>query len=581
MPLEKRLSRLMVRLNQMTNQGHRIKMKLTESFAHVGIFLRLYMKEYVTAKMGSHHGAISKSFPLTEKGKHINILAPRGSAKSTIMAVVYPLHSVFFKEVFERLDIDPYHFIVIVSKSFPMAKSRVQDIKRKIETDPVFEHLKGEKTWGEQRIITSNDTMLVPNSRGGQIRGSLFGPARPDLVIIDDLDDPETVNNPDVRSKDLLWFDTDLIRCGRLDRGTNFLNADTVKHAESTANLLRDRSGWETLLFRAIEQPADLWHPTAEERWREWERKYTDMALDTKERHAGAQGFFEKHRAEMTTGVKELWPEIITYLDVRKEICDVGYYPVMRELQNSTHDPSQALFDMDRALYFDIKAEGFLTSENVLIKWQELSGATIFLDWAGGKDIADNAYAAVVAVVWRPMPGNRNTKDVNSIMDGVHGYVLDADLRRMGSTEQIQACLDMHDRIKAVVKTTNFSIRLGVEGFVQDTWQAQRKVIERDFRAQNEDRQIKIHIEWLTRLHNKFDRIDALQPLIRNRWLAFKNGLQNEFVKEMTLYPTGDFVDGPDALEGACQLRIARFESERKERRERNKERNKNFKVEI
>ena len=45
----------------------------------------------------------------------------------------------------------------------------------------------------------------------------------------------------------------------------------------------------------------------------------------------------------------------------------------------------------------------------------------------------------------------------------------------------------------------------------------------------------------------------------------------------MSLYPTSDFLDGPDALEGACQLRISKFESERKERHERVAQRNKNF----
>ena len=47
------------------------------------------------------------------------------------------------------------------------------------------------------------------------------------------------------------------------------------------------------------------------------------------------------------------------------------------------------------------------------------------------------------------------------------------------------------------------------------------------------------------------------------------------------LYPTGDFVDGPDALEGACQLRVSKFESERQNRRERLNRERENFRVEI
>ena len=147
----------------------------------------------------------------------------------------------------------------------------------------------------------------------------LFGAERPDLIISDDLDDPETVRNPAVREKDQLWFDSDFIRAGRPDGKTNFINIDTVKHAESTANLLRQRSGWNTLFFRAIEHPADLWHPTAEQLWREWEKLYTNMDIVETERHAQAQAFYEKNEAEMAgKEIVELWPEVIKYLDVRK-----------------------------------------------------------------------------------------------------------------------------------------------------------------------------------------------------------------------------------------------------------------------
>ena len=568
---------------QTKSEDERARILLSYSFAHVGVFARFFMTEYITSEFGKHHDPLFRAIPRGETGKQINILAPRGSAKSTCMAVIYPLHCVFFKWAYEKLGMKPYNFIIIISKSHTMAQMRIRDIKRKIESDFRFDEFIGEQTWGEQTLITKNDIMLVPKSRGGQIRGSLFGAERPDLIISDDLDDPETVRNPAVREKDQLWFDSDFIRAGRPDGKTNFINIDTVKHAESTANLLRQRSGWNTLFFRAIEHPADLWHPTAERLWREWEKLYTNMDIVETERHAQAQAFYEKNETEMAgKEIVELWPEVIKYLDVRKEICDVGYYPVLRELQNSTHDPSQALFDMGSAIRFEKTREGFLRADKRLIRWQEMAGATVFLDWAGGKDIADNAYAAVVSVIWVPLPGSRADK-TDSLMDGVQGYVFSADLKRVGATEQMAMCFDAIQKIRAEIPNPDLRIRLGVEGFVQDTWKAQKQVIERDFRAQREARNLRNApvLEFLTRQRNKFDRIDALQPMIRNGWLSFGKGLSSEFMKQMSLYPTSDFLDGPDALEGACQLRISKFESERKERHERVAQRNKNFKVRI
>ena len=49
----------------------------------------------------------------------------------------------------------------------------------------------------------------------------------------------------------------------------------------------------------------------------------------------------------------------------------------------------------------------------------------------------------------------------------------------------------------------------------------------------------------------------------------------------MYQYPTGDFVDAPDALEGACQMRISTFESEREIRRRESRRRRENYKVTV
>ena len=555
-------------------------------YGHVDTFANHFLAHYITCDFAPHHISMFDSLQRGDTGKKINILSPRGSAKSTCMARVYPLHRICYKHYDELMGYPPDTYILILSKSHRMAVDHVKAIKFELEINEKIRRAFGDftgKTWGEKEIVTSNAVCIKSVGRGGQVRGSLFRNYRPSLIISDDLDDPETVNNPDVRKKDQLWFDTDLLAAGSIDGTTNFINIDTVKHEEATASLLRQRAGWQTLFFQAIEHPQALWHPDHESLWKEWERIYTNMELEDSDREAQADAFYHKHQADMTADVKELWPERITYLDIREKICDVGYYPVLREYQNSTHDPSQSLFDMPSALRFKEADEGFLRNDNVLVKWHEMSGATVFLDWAGGKDLADNCYAAVVSVIWVPLPGSRRTRGADSIMDGVHGYVFDAQLARVGSSEQLRMCFDAVDKVKAGIKTRDFKVRLGIEGFVNDTWQAQKKVIEQDYNREKESRTSGEYprIEWLSRLRNKFDRIDALQPLIRNQWLGFKQGLDNAFMKQMSLYPTGDFVDAPDALEGACQLRVSKFENQRQDRRERLNRERENFRFEI
>ena len=272
-----------------------------------------------------------------------------------------------------------------------------------------------------------------------------------------------------------------------------------------------------------------------------------------------------------------------SYLDVRKEICDKGYFPVMRELQNNPVDRSQAFFDMDNALRFAVKADGFLRSDNVFVGWNEMSGASVFLDWAGGKDLADNCFACVVSVVWVPLPTGTREERQDSLVGGVNGYVLYDWLDKVGPTEQITACLDMYGKVKAGVKSRNFKISLGIEDFVRDTWDAQKKILTQDFIVQRDKRNIdtSLGIRWVNRNRNKFDRIDELHPPIFNKWIAFNYTLSAEFMNQMADYPTGDFVDAPDALEGACQLSVTRFESDRREKRERSRIEREKFRVTV
>ncbi len=340
---------------------------LAYAFIDPLIFARHFFQEHTGVKTPpSHQESFMESVDMGNTGQKVNIVAPRGSAKTTFMSVIYPIYRIYFKDCFAMMDMPTTHFIILISRSESVAISNVYDIKRKIESHSDMQWLipkNRRNNWGVKELITTNDIKIMPKGRGGQVRGALFGAHRPDLIISDDLDDPETVMNPDVRNKDQLWFDSDLIRCGRIDGQSNFINVDTIKHAEATANLLCTRAGWNTKFFRAIEHPADLWHPTQEHLWQQWERLYTDLNIDLETRKAQAQDFYDANETAMTEDVVELWPEMLPYLYVRKEICDVGYYPVLRELQNSTHDPSQALFDMKNALRFEKQQDGLLRSE--------------------------------------------------------------------------------------------------------------------------------------------------------------------------------------------------------------------------
>ena len=458
---------------------------LALAFLHPILFSGLFFYEPMVFEPPAHLEEFLNSPDNEKTGGFVNILAPRGSAKTTYMGTIYPLWRLYFRECFEMMDMPTTNYIVIVSKSEKMAMDRVIDIKTKIEQTECLQYLIAKETWGQKSIVTSNRVKIIAKGRGGQIRGSLFGPHRPDLLISDDLDDPETVYNPDVREKDQRWFKTDYIRAGSLDGSSKFVNVDTVKHQSSIASLLREAPDWKNILHRAIVHPKDIYHPEHEDLWKQWEKIYTNLQIENEVRLQQADAFYNQNREMMTKDVEELWPDMITYLNVRQAVCNDGYFNVMRELQNNPYDRDLALFDMEAATKFNIVQEGFLRDDNVLVKWEEMTGASIFLDWAGGKDIAANCFAAVVGVVWVPVRGNSQ-----SFLGNTHGYVFDAFVRRVGHHQQVSACFEMQKHIKSTIQSRNFKINAGTEGFVKDTWEAQKKVLMTEWDNQAEARSI-------------------------------------------------------------------------------------------
>ena len=538
-------------------------------FASPMLFAYFFMGEYLTANFGRHHGEIFKHLPVGKQGERLNIIAPRGSGKSVTSVVLYPLYCLFYRDIFKALGMPYESYIIIMSKSYQMASARMRDILRHIETHPDLQWLKGKNEWGISWAVTSNGVCVRPVGRGGQVRGSLFRESRPSLIIMDDLDDPERVLNPDNRRKDQEWFDTDVMRAGSQDGKTNFINVDTIKHVEAVSSVLQQRADWESLFFRAIEEPADLWHPTQEPLWKQWERLYTDMSLPMKERQRRADDFYDMHEAEMTDGVVELWPEMLSYRKVREAICNEGYYAVLREFQNTSQDPSQCLFDMDNAIHFDCTQNGLARSDGRMVNFNDIVGMTVFLDWAGGKDIIDNCYAVATVVAWEPQRGVPREDRSQSLMGGMFGYVVGASLARVGAKQQIEMCFDTVSTARALLQANQgLRVRFGVEGFVKDTWNAQQELIEREFRYVRDDRnESDIQLEFLQRQTNKFKRIDTLQVPIANGWLAFHKGLPAEFMKQMHLYPTGEFLDAPDALEGALEMPVSRSVAERRRKR--------------
>jgi len=165
------------------------------------------------------------------KHKYFAVASPRESAKSTILAFLLPLHCICFQRK---------KYILLVSNTFKKAAGHLESIKEQLrnnerlkqdykikikkdaEGDSVFEHSDG---FTVKFLCRGTDQI-------GGIRGEKFGAYRPDLIIVDDLEDDEMVKSSTRRSDIKDDYDTALIPAGDKEK-CQYVVIGTILHDDS------------------------------------------------------------------------------------------------------------------------------------------------------------------------------------------------------------------------------------------------------------------------------------------------------------------------------------------------------------
>jgi hypothetical protein len=172
------------------------------------------------------------------------IAAPRGFGKTSLMNIAYPIKKILFREK---------NFIVPVSNTASQALLQSENIKRELlhnrEIVSLFGPMKSE-TFSKEMWVTSSGIMVLPRGAGQQIRGILHDRHRPDLIILDDIEDAEAVRNEELRKKLKEWFFADVVNSvNRSSNDWKIVIIGTILHEDSLlANLLEDESWYSVQL---------------------------------------------------------------------------------------------------------------------------------------------------------------------------------------------------------------------------------------------------------------------------------------------------------------------------------------------
>lgn len=175
------------------------------------------------------------------------LLAPRGMGKTSIANLLVPSKKILFQDK---------NYIVPVSSSATSAEEQSENLKNELMTNDTANLLfdiNKTNTFARNRWVIQvgdREICVQPRGAGQQVRGMLFKNSRPDLIIVDDIEDDESVQNEDRRRKLKEWFFGALQNI--VDRGGNnweIIVIGTLLHEDSLLMNLHEDPSWDSVVI--------------------------------------------------------------------------------------------------------------------------------------------------------------------------------------------------------------------------------------------------------------------------------------------------------------------------------------------
>lgn len=438
------------------------------------------------------------------RGLKLNVIGPRGGAKSTVGTLAWVLRSAVERR-------EPY--IWIVSDTKQQAENHLESIKAELidNTNLTQEYpdaVGRGPLWRRHVVELRNGTVIEALGTGQRMRGRRRRENRPTLIVCDDLQNDDHIVSAAQRERSDRWFHGTLLKAG--SRRTNILNLATALHRDALALQLHRTPGWTSQIF-----PAVMRWPDHMGLWEQWEAIYCDW--ERADSRAAAQEFYETNHAAMDAGAELLWPEEEDLYALMCMRVESGRAAFEREKQGSPTNPDLSEWPesyFDRGIWFD--------------EWPtKLALKTLALDPSKGRDARHGDYSAFVLLG----------------IDGDGVMYVEADLARRPSPQIVADGVELYCRFRPDafgIEVNYFQELLGDE-------------FARAFR----ERGLADCAPWTLENHApKAVRIRRLAPLLAQRRLRFRATSPGTrlLVNQMRDFPNADHDDGPDALEMAVRL---------------------------
>lgn len=458
-------------------------------------FVNTYFPHYVRSPEKSQlHHYLFKRLPevlQAADGQHEAIAAPRGEAKSTLVTQLFSLWCIVTSRK---------HYIVIVMDSIDQAYPMLEAIKAELAYNPRLatdfpEVVGAGRVWQAGTIVTGNDIKVQVAGSGKKLRGLRHGPYRPDLCVLDDIENDEQVRNPDQRDKVHSWLTKTVLPLGGVGQKYDVVYIGTILHYDSVLNRTLSNPFWHSVKFKAM-----LRWPVNMSLWDEWEAVLRNNGGAGE---AMADAFYSANKQAMDEGAETSWAArgVLALMKIRARD---GHSTFDSEYQNDPVSGEDAPF------------------ANALKYWTELPQDVVFfgaLDPSLGKAGASRDPSAILVGAFQRSTGKL--------------YVVEAQIKKRLPDLIIEDVIKMQQRYQCklwAIETVQF------QEFLKD------ELVKR-----SAQRGVPVPARGVKPSADKLLRIESLQPHIANG-LILLHAEQNALIDQLRHFPKADHDDGPDAL---------------------------------
>jgi len=189
--------------------------------------------------------------------KQVNIIAPRGHAKSSIVGGVYPLYHILHHE--------GKKLIVLVSRTQDHAIKLLGTIKDTLDYSQELRAIYGywgqhsAKTWSKSEVELKDGSMIICKGTGQQLRGIKVGSQRPTLIIVDDPEDENNTKTAEAMEQNLRWLLQSAVPSLDPIRG-KIAVIGTPQHQRCLVEILKEMEGWNNMHFSPdMDREIALW----------------------------------------------------------------------------------------------------------------------------------------------------------------------------------------------------------------------------------------------------------------------------------------------------------------------------------